>query len=159
MRGQEVGAEKPAKRFGARWLVGFGIVGVLFWVGIGVVLFVAYRSDQRTRAALDMAGNAWVDAMTSPYKSELRALRKAGCERANLIDYPSLEGQPSQRVLTCQASLLGAPPKCRDVARSYLAKMPRTEALLTVLVQHRLSQTCLEVFSPDGDLLHSETKD
>ncbi len=156
MSSSESGGARPKKkRTDVRWLIAFGIAGLLFWGGIGAILFWAYKSDDNARDALDAAGNTWVDVMTSPYKPEVQALKSVGCEYANLVNFPGDTDHLPRQMLTCQASMLGSAPDCQRVARAYLSKNPKLDGFLTVQVQRHLSQVCIEMFGPDGTPLRT----
>jgi len=140
------------KSGGLRWLFVFAGLGAMFWIGLGVLLLIAYKSDEKTARTVDAAGETWVGIFTSQYRPEILALKEIGCESANLVMIKGAEGEDRHRMLTCQVMPWSESPTCKRAADEYLKRAEPSSLTLSVQVQ-KVGRVCFDHFYSDGSPL------
>ncbi len=146
----------PVKKSGGlNWLYVFAGLGATFWLGLGVIVLIAYKSDDKTARTVDTLGDTWVGLFTSQYKPEIMALKEIGCESANLLVVRDAAGVDRHRVLTCQVMPWSESPTCKRAADEYLKRADASNLTLSVQVQ-KMGRECFEHFDSEGEPFEME---
>ncbi len=154
----------PAPKKGSNGcLIALAIVGGLVLLVVGVVAFGVYRfaGSKEGKAVFGVLGDmtkAMGEAQSAPGAAEVRAL---GCDQAMVMDMEKMgslfeyldAGTPNgafSTVVICQVGVLAKPPRCDDVAKTYVAAVKAPARGFAVNVNHSGSGACSTLYDVHG---------
>jgi len=160
---------RPApKKSGNGCIIALAVVGGLVLLTVATVAFGIYRfaGSKEGKAVFGMLGDMtklMAEAQSAPGAEEVRAL---GSDQAMVLDMEKMgsvfehldAGVPKggwSVMVMCQVGVLGTPPRCDDVARTYVGAAKAPPAGLAVTVTHAASQAgaCSALYDAKGTRL------